>query len=80
MTTYERAVLTVLRSASKPMGWYQIEVRLSNMVLDERPLLVGVLSALRDQGLVMEEQAAELPNQRYSLTAAGLSLLESTHD
>jgi DNA-binding PadR family transcriptional regulator len=71
MSPFEQAVLAVLAKAAAPYGWYNIEVRLSNMNLSERPQLPAVLAQLRDRGLVTETQHGEDPTLRYALTPAG---------
>ncbi len=71
MTEFERAVLTVLARAVEPLGWYQIERRLSMMTLVERPSLLDVLVQLRQRGLVEDFAAAGEPKVRYALTVAG---------
>lgn len=75
MSPFERAVLEVLAGAPKPFGWYNLEVRLSNMNLDERPHLPSVLSKLRDLGLVTETRHPDEPAIRYSITQAGRDAL-----
>lgn len=77
MTEFERAVLTILASASEPLGWYQLERRLSNLELAERPNLPEVLSGLRQRGLVDETAAASEPKVRYSVTAVGAAALRA---
>jgi hypothetical protein len=71
MSPFEKAVLVVLANATKPFGWYNIEVRLSNMNLPERPHLPPVLARLRELGLVTETHCEEEPTLRYALTSAG---------
>jgi len=71
LTAFELAVLRSLESSNKPLGWYQIEIRLSNMALEERPPLPAVLAALRDRGFVSEAQSHDVPQVRYSLTSQG---------
>ncbi|MDI1447026.1 hypothetical protein [Polyangium sp. 6x1] len=71
MTEFERAVLTVLARAGEPLGWYQIERRLSTIALAERPNLLDVLAELGRRGLVEEVAAAVAPSVRYGLTPAG---------
>jgi hypothetical protein len=71
MSPFEKAVLVVLANATKPFGWYNIEVSLSNMDLSERPRLPPVLARLRDLGLVTETHHEEEPTLRYALTLPG---------
>jgi hypothetical protein len=75
VTEFERAVLTILSRAGEPLGWYQIERRLSTMALAERPHLLTVLSELRRRGLVEEISAATEPKVRHGLTSLGGSML-----
>jgi hypothetical protein len=53
------------------MGWYQIERRLSNMALDERPYLLDVLAELIDRGWISEVTATDEPKVRYVVTKLG---------
>jgi hypothetical protein len=76
MTKFERAVLQVLARSSEALGWYQIERRLSNTALDERPLVVLVLEGLVLRGWVQEATASEAPTKRYSVTPLGRGELE----
>lgn len=71
MTEFERAVLTILMRASEPLGWYQIEQRLSTMALAERPNLLQVLAKLRRRGFLEEVDAPVEANVRHALTSAG---------
>jgi DNA-binding PadR family transcriptional regulator len=71
MTTFERAVLEVLSRSSDALGWYQIERRLSNMSLSERPHLPPVLEKLGQLGLVREAQFESEPLTRYVITPSG---------
>jgi hypothetical protein len=75
MTEFERAVLTVLARAGEPLGWYQIERRLSAMTLHERPNLLGVLAELRRRGLVEQVASAAEPKVRHELTPAGTTAI-----
>jgi len=72
MTSYVAAVLRVLSEASEPLGWYQIERRLSNVALPERPHLPKVLNELKCDGLVAVTECATTPTVRYALTPAGM--------
>ncbi len=76
MTEFERAVLTVLARAGEPLGWYQIERRLSTMALAERPNLLHVLAELRRRGFVEQVAAAVEPSVRHVLTPAGRAAIE----
>jgi len=71
MTEFERAVLTCLARAGEPLGWYQIERRLSTMTLAVRPNLLDVLDELRRRGLAEEVAAAVEPTVRHGITPAG---------
>lgn len=71
MTEFERAVLTVLARSGEPLGWYQIERRLSTMTLAERANLLDVLAELRRRGLVEQVAAVVEPAVRHALTPAG---------
>ncbi len=77
MTLFEQAVLQILAASPEAMGWYQIERRLSNLTLDERPPLPPVLGKLVGDGLLQELSAASAPLVRYLITDAGLALLRS---
>lgn len=71
MTEFERAVLTVLARAGEPLGWYQIERRLSTMTLAERPNILDALAELQRRGLVEQVAATVEPVVRHGLTLAG---------
>jgi hypothetical protein len=51
MTEFELAILRVLATEPRGLGWYQIELRLFRM-LPERPRIVPVLENLRSASLV----------------------------
>jgi DNA-binding HxlR family transcriptional regulator len=72
MTSYVAAVLRVLSEASEPLGWYQIERRLSSVALPNRPHLPKVLDELTHDGLVSVSECATTPTVRYALTPAGM--------
>jgi DNA-binding HxlR family transcriptional regulator len=72
MTSYVATVLRVLSEANEPLGWYQIERRLSNVALPERPHLPRVLDELKRDGLVTVSECATTPTLRYALTPAGM--------
>jgi RHS repeat-associated protein len=71
MTTFEKAVLEILSQSSSALGWYQIERRLSNTALAERPHLPGVLARLGELGLIEEGRFDSEPCVRYLITQAG---------
>jgi len=80
VTTFERAVLTVLARAEEPLGWYRIERGLSDMALPERPNLLEVLSELRRRGLVEQIETADEPKVRHALTGAGRAAIEASRE
>jgi DNA-binding PadR family transcriptional regulator len=77
MNTFETAVLEVLGRSADGLGWYQIERRLSNMMLVDRPLLPGALSILRDRGFIVEVRDLEELQIRYAITEAGRQRLNT---
>jgi|GEM_PF-6357715 len=72
MNEYIRAVLRVIAESQLPLGWYQIELRLSNIALDARPDLPPVLQDLVKRGWILEISASEIPTSRYTITTRGL--------
>lgn len=72
MTSYVTAVLRILSEANEPIGWYQIERRLSNMALPERPHLPDVLNQLQSEGLLLASEHTTTPTVRYALSSAGI--------
>ena len=77
MNPFTRAVLRILSQSDVAIGWYQIERRLSNMALDERPHLPTVLAELIDHGLVAEVSAADEPKIKYVVTKLGREVIAS---
>ena len=75
MTPIERIVLEILSRSGEALGWYQIERRLSNISIPERPHLPGVLSRLREQGFIDEVQFTLEPLLRYVITQSGRHVL-----
>jgi hypothetical protein len=75
MTIFERAVLQILAGATEALGWYQIERRLSTIVIAERSPLPEVLRNLQGQRMIEEVHFAEKPLIRYRITSAGKELL-----
>ena len=75
MTTYEKAILNILSGAPEALGWYQIERRLSNVTLSERPHLPRALATLSGLGLVEEIRCDSEPKARYLITALGREVL-----
>lgn len=71
MTNFERAVLQVLTQSNEALGWYQIERRLSNIALDERPPLPPVLDDLVARGWLRESASDAEPKKKYAVTQAG---------
>lgn len=80
MTEYETAVLNVLARAGEPLGWYQIERRLSNHSLAIRPDLLDVLADLGRRGLVERIAATTTPTLRYAVTESGRTALDELDD
>ncbi len=78
MTEFERAVLEALARAGEPLGWYQLERRLSNVTLAERPNLLDVLTGLRQRGLVEQITATTEPKVRHAITSAGAAAIGGT--
>ena len=78
MTEFERAVLEVLARAGGPLGWYQIERRLSNVMLTERPNLLDVLAGLRQRGHVEQIVSTTEPKVRHAITRAGAAAIGVT--
>lgn len=76
MTTFERAVLEILSRSSSALGWYQIERRLSNVSLPERPHLPDALNRLCELGLVEKAQFDSEPLVRYLITHTGREKLK----
>lgn len=77
MTKFARAVMKLLLQSEAPLGWYQIERRLANVTLDQRPQLPPVLADLVQKGWVQESTANEEPRTRYSLTERGRAALQN---
>ncbi|MGE0791504.1 MAG: hypothetical protein AB7S26_37865 [Sandaracinaceae bacterium] len=71
MTEFERTVLEVLGRAKEPLGWYQIERRLSTRTLRERPNLLHVLTQLEEKGLVRRVEPRVVPMDRHELMPHG---------
>lgn len=81
MTRFESAVLAILRAAEQPLGWHQIETRLSNVSLDERPPLPSVLAGMVESGLVEVGERPGVPSEVYTITEIGRAgLLRSGGD
>lgn len=80
MTPFERIVLEILSRSGEALGWYQIERRLSTISIPERPHLPGVLSRLREQGLVDEVRLTVEPLLRYVITQSGRQALGQLED
>ena len=76
MTTFEKAVLDILSRSSGALGWYQIERRLANMALPERPYLPGVLTRMMEQGLIEETSFRLELLVRCLITQAGRDRLK----
>jgi uncharacterized cupin superfamily protein len=75
LTEFEWAVLEILSRSPDALGWYKIEMSLSNMPMAERPPLPGVLARLRELGLVDETCSPAQPSVRYQITQSGRNLL-----
>lgn len=72
----QRAILTIIHASTEPLGWYGIAVRLGmkGVVLDD-PLVV-ILHTLEQRGLIKHQFHPDHPHGIYSLTPAGLALLQ----
>lgn len=79
MSAFELAVLGVLAREGRPLGWYQIEQRLSVISLDIRPNLIDVLAALRQSGLVDVVDASGAATL-YEITEAGKRLVRELRE
>ena len=74
MNQYERAVLTAVAEGPASVGWYKIEQRLTEMLLDSREYLPETLKRLVEQGLIEED--SKCPG-KYTVTAHGCLALET---
>jgi hypothetical protein len=80
MTEFEDAVLGILARSAVPLGWYNLERRLSNMSFAQRPHLMNTLESMRDSGLLEEVRFEAAPSIRYVITDAGrLVALRGVH-
>lgn len=77
MTLFEQAVLQILADSPDALGWYQIERRLSNIRIQERPKLPDVLNHLCVLNLIDEINFPTTPIHRYKITNIGRDSLSS---
>lgn len=73
MNQYERAVLTAVAKGPASVGWYKIEQRLTEMLLESREYLPDTLRRLIEQGMIEED--SKCPG-KYKVTALGCLALE----
>lgn len=76
MTPFQRAVLEIIASAPQPVGWYNVETRLSiTGSAFARERTPDVLEHFREAGLIERVAAEGMP--RYVITDLGRHTLDS---
>lgn len=76
MTEYERAVLTILARVGEPLGWYRIEMRLTQVTIRKWGKLPDVLEDMTRRGFLTHIQQEIEPRDLYQLTEDGRRALE----
>ena len=77
ITQLEFALLELVKKGKGHWGWYQIESRLSRMVVPRTPSAMSVLKELATRGLVLRFTEEGSPNDRWEITPEGRLLLEN---
>ena len=77
LSAHEQTILDLVRRGDGKWGWYQFEIRLSNIDVPRNPDLMTVLKRLADLGLVVRHLNPGSPNDRWELTEMGRSELKA---
>lgn len=72
-----REILYIIANASRPLGWYGIELRLGMQGIILEMKLTDILDDLVNQGLLLHECTDSHPHGVYRLTSDGGKCINS---